>query len=66
MGGISKRSEKANNDSFEKIAGTVLEMKQETSNNKKVKEKANQRDLSHQELFKQEEGEKYCQSLIQI
>ena len=35
MGYISIESEKANNDSFEKIVGTVLEMEQETSNNKK-------------------------------
>ena len=35
MGGISNKSEKASNDSFEKIVGTVLEMEQETSNNKK-------------------------------
>ena len=35
MGGISNESEKANNDSFEKIVGTVLDVEQETSNNKK-------------------------------
>ena len=60
MGGISNKSEKANNDSFEKLVGIVLEMEQETFNNKKVQEKANQRHLLvnlHQELFKLEDGE---------
>ena len=69
ISGISNELEKANNDSFEKIVGSVLEMEQETSNNKKNAGKTNQRDLLvnlHQELFKLEEGEKQCQNMIQI